>query len=189
MQEVDEKLSPEKKDVAAGASASESTVRKPSAPELPNPGEVTARGINTECVICMEETVGTSLTKHICPINNLFTSRFECYLGTHRETPYEITFPKLFLTLKIPTRGRSLSSKHMIICSFQFEMIVFCFSVEYAIPKLRSRVHVRQVFSLSRRLSLMSCQHRSANPTHGRQGVLQPTDQHIIPKITSSSLS
>ena len=65
----------------------------------------------------------------------------------------------------------------------------FVFLVEYAFPELWSRVHMRQVFSVSRRVSLMSRQHRAANPTHGRQGVLQPTDQHRVTKITSSSSS
>ena len=60
LQEFDEKLSPEK---GASAGASGSAASTPSAPEMPHPGEVTARGINTECVICMEETVGISLTK------------------------------------------------------------------------------------------------------------------------------
>ena len=61
LQEFDEKLSPDKKGASAGASGSAAST--PSAPELPHPGEVTARGINTECVICLEETVETSFTK------------------------------------------------------------------------------------------------------------------------------
>ena len=90
MQEIDEKLSPEKKDAAPGAIS----VRVNGAEAL-GAGAPESRGgdgaRHQHRVRHLHGGNGRNLFNKIYFANKwLYSHHFECYLGTHGETPYEI---------------------------------------------------------------------------------------------------